>query len=67
MTANERVENARAEKEAREAVASRGIGGHASAVEDALKRYLASESFHELRREERDLEKAAPGDDEAES
>lgn len=65
MAANDRVEKALTEKEARDAVVGRGPGGHTSAVEDALKRYLASESFHELRREKKDLEEAAPHADEA--
>ena len=67
MGANDRVEKARTEKEARDAVAGRSTGGHASAVEEALKRYLASESFHEHRREEQGLEEATPDDGESES
>ena len=72
MTANESIENARAAREAREAAVKRGAGP--SRTEDAMKRYLASESFHAHRVEEQDLEEQAgergthektSGDDEA--
>ncbi|KRF34151.1 hypothetical protein [Nocardioides sp. Soil805] len=64
MPADEPMENARAAAEAREAVARRSDRG-AGSTEDALKRYLASESFRERRREERDGEDAvADGQDE---
>jgi len=66
MTANDRVENARAAKEARDAVAGRRGGSRTTAAEDALKRYLASESFREHRREEQEVEAAAAGEDEPE-
>lgn len=59
MTTHERAENARAATEAREALAKRA-GAGPSRVEDAMTRYLASESFHERRREESDHEDAAP-------
>lgn len=63
MAANDRAEKNRAAEEARQALAGRG-GGRREA-EDALNRYLASEAFHEYRRDEQDLEDEAPGDDEA--
>ncbi|MFA6573937.1 MAG: hypothetical protein WCS84_00850 [Nocardioides sp.] len=59
MTTHERVENARAATEAREAQARRA-GASPSRAEDAMMRYLASETFHERRREEHDREDAAP-------
>ena len=60
MTANDRVENTRAAYEAREAIARRATGRR-RAAEDALNRYLASESFHEHRREQQELDDEAPG------
>jgi hypothetical protein len=54
MPADEPMENARAAGEAREAVVRRPRGP--AGVEDALKRYLASESYHAHRREELDRE-----------
>lgn len=63
MTGNERMENARAAEEAREAAISRSSARGSRAAEDAMARYLASESFHERRREEQDLKDAALEDD----
>lgn len=63
MTANERIENARAAREAREAMIRKSTPG-SSPAEDALRRYLASESFHEQRREEQERRDAALADDE---
>lgn len=60
MTADERIENARAAQEAREATAARG-GGGPRRTETAMKRYLASESFREKRREDR--ERSADSDE----
>ncbi len=57
MPADDAMDNARAAAEAREALARRGGRGPGQA-EDAMKRYLASESFRERRREERDGEDA---------
>lgn len=53
MTTHEKLESARAADEARKATARRA-GGSPSRTEDALMRYLASEAFHEKRREEED-------------
>ena len=53
MTTHEQVENTRAANEARE-VAAKRAGGSPSRAEDAMMRYLASETFHEKRREEKD-------------
>jgi len=55
MDANDRVEKARIEREARDAVTAPGRGGSA-AVEAALKRYLAAEQYHEHDLEEREDE-----------
>ena len=52
MTADDRMENARAAREARDATAARGAGGPRR-TEGAIRRYLASESFREKRREDR--------------
>jgi hypothetical protein len=52
MSTNARAENARAAAEAVEAVVKRQSSGNHSAMEDALKRYLAAEAFHEHRRED---------------
>jgi hypothetical protein len=59
MNANERVEKASAEREARDAVAARGHGPQA-AVEAALKRYLAAEQYHEHEVEEQPEEDGKP-------
>ena len=66
MTANERMENARAAQEAREGAVARSNARGPRATEDAMQRYLASESFHEHRREEQERADAALGDDEDE-
>lgn len=66
MTGNERAENARAAKEAREGAVARSNARGPRAGEDALSRYLASESFHEHRREEQEREDVVLGEDEEE-
>lgn len=66
MTANERMENARAAKEAREGAVARRNARGSGRVESAMQRYLASESFHEQRREEQERRDAALADDEEE-
>lgn len=66
MTANERMENARAAKEAREGAIARSNARGPRGGEDAMTRYLASESFHEQRREEQERRDAALADDEDE-
>ena len=63
MTDNERMENARAAEEARDTAISRSSARGSRAGEDAMTRYLASESFHERRREEQELKDAALEDD----
>ena len=62
MPGDEAMENARAATEARDAVARRSDRG-SKAAEDALTRYLASESFHERRREERTGGDAVSGEE----
>lgn len=64
MTANERIENARAAEEAREGAVSRANARGPRTGEDAMMRYLASESFREHRREEEERKDAALGEDE---
>jgi hypothetical protein len=66
MTADERTEKARAAKEARDGAAARSNDRSSGRVEDAMQRYLASESFHEHRREEQERRDAALADDEEE-
>lgn len=66
MTANERMENARAAKEAREGAIARSNARGPRAGEDAMTRYLASESFHEQRRKEQERQDAALAEDEDE-
>lgn len=66
MTANDRVENPRAAKEARGTVAGRSGGTRTRAAEEALKRYLASEAFRDNVARSRISRAAAAGDDEAE-
>lgn len=63
MTTNDRLENARAAKEARDAAIGRTSDSRTQATEEALKRYLASESFRERRREEQELERPARHED----
>ncbi|MDP2775115.1 MAG: hypothetical protein Q8O61_16305 [Nocardioides sp.] len=53
MTTHEKLENTRAAEEARK-VTARRAGGSPGRAEEALIRYLASEAFHEKRREEKD-------------
>jgi hypothetical protein len=65
MTADERMENARAAQEARDATASPGAGGPRR-TEGAMRRYLASESFREKRREDREHAEAVAEDDDRE-
>lgn len=58
MDANERAEDARAAREAVEAVAGRGTSGRTTAVEQALRRYLEAEAVHEARVLRREDEQA---------
>jgi hypothetical protein len=60
MTADDRIENARAAREARDATAGRGAGAPRR-TESAIRRYLASESFREKRREDREQRDREPG------
>lgn len=66
MTGNERMENARAAEEARKTAISGSSARGSRAAEDAMARYLASESFHERRREEQELKDAALEEDQDE-
>ena len=46
-----KLENARAAREARDAVASQPAGSSAPAVAVAMRRYLTAQQYHELRNE----------------
>jgi hypothetical protein len=63
MTGNEQLENARTAREARDAIVRRSTAGR-SGAEEALKRYLASETIREYRRDHQDVEKAPQEPDE---
>ena len=47
MTERENIENAQAAREARDAVVSRPSGPGRAAADEAMRRYLAAERYHE--------------------
>jgi hypothetical protein len=61
---NEGAEHASAQREALEAAAKRT--GSTAAVEEALQRYLASEQFHERRRQQEEAKGESAADDQPE-
>ena len=67
MPTNESIENARTQREARDAAAHRTARGPvARAIEVAMTTYLAAEAEHELAKDRHDATRAAPppqGDD----
>jgi hypothetical protein len=56
MSDTSKGESARAGREAREAIVSRPQGSKSAAIADAMRRYLSSETYDQLRK--RDVEKA---------
>ncbi|RYP87786.1 hypothetical protein EKO23_05220 [Nocardioides guangzhouensis] len=47
MTEREHIENAQAAREARDAVVSKPSGPGRTATDEAMRRYLAAEQYHE--------------------
>jgi hypothetical protein len=61
MTERENIENAQAAREARDAVVSRPPGPGRAAADEAMRRYLAAERYHEQQQEPTDEDE--PGRD----
>jgi hypothetical protein len=59
METGDSFENARAEREARDAVPGRAPGSRTSAIQDALRRYLAARTYRDRDREESSLPRTA--------
>lgn len=66
MGTSENIENLRAAREAQDAVVGRPKSSSSSAIEEALKRYLGAEQYHEFHDHEGRKEASDAGSDEQE-